>query len=126
MVNDEKQRGRAVIDDCGPFGVTKDGECAFEIGATVPSVTCPEVQLYIIIGRGDVAQDFARALRQRRAPEICVNDNAGAVDHRLDATRAKFFNRSANKINNVIGMGDFAAPSNLSELAPDKIDNERS
>src|SRR5438445_11264975 len=117
MVGDEDRRGGAIVYDGGGLGPAKDGQSALEVGAAVAAVTRSEIQLYIIIGRGDVSEDLTGALGKRRAPKIGVNDNSGAVDHRLDPARAKLFNFCADKIDNRRSVGDFLASSNLRELA---------
>src|SRR6516225_9849434 len=100
MVGDENQRGGAVVNDGGGFGLAKNGERAFKINSAVAAVSGRQIELYSIIGRSDIAEHFARALGKRRAAKICVNDNAGAIDHRLNATGAQLFNRRSDKIDN--------------------------
>src|SRR5438477_516869 len=60
-------------------------ETAHEKVAPMTAVTRREIQLYIIIGGGDVPEDFTSALGKRRAPKVRMNDDSGAVDHRLNS-----------------------------------------
>jgi hypothetical protein len=113
MANAQNQRGGAVVDNRGGFGLAKDSERAFEISSAVAAVSGRQVELYIIIGRSDVAEYFSRALSQGRATEICVNDNARAINHWLNTAGAQFLNSGADKTDNRGGIGDFAPPSNL-------------
>src|SRR5690349_8097654 len=98
MMSNEHERGRAIVNDGRAFGLAKDGERAFEISSAIAPVSGRQIELYIIIGRSDAAEHFARALGQRRATKICVNDNTGAIDHWLNATGAQFFDCGADKI----------------------------
>src|SRR5438552_1154797 len=125
MVGDEEKGSGAIVHDGGGLGLAKDGQSALQIGAPVAAVTRREIQLYIIIGGGDVPEDFTGSLGKRRAPEIGVNDNSGAVDHRLHTAGAQLVERGAHMTENRASVRNFAALTNLGKLAPDKIDNQR-
>ena len=124
MVGDEEKGSSAIVHDRGGLGLAKDSQSALQIGAAVAAITGFEIELYIIISGGDVSEDFPGALCQRRASEVCVNDNASAVDDRLNSARSKLLNCAANKIDNRARLGNFATPANLRQLAADKIDNQ--
>src|SRR5205085_10599475 len=51
MVSDQHERGGAVVHDGGRFGLAKDGERAFQIGAANSAISGREIELYIIISR---------------------------------------------------------------------------
>jgi hypothetical protein len=54
-----------------------------------------------------------------------VNDDSGAVNDRLNASRPELCDCSADKIDNRTGFRDFFATTELREFAPDKVENER-
>src|SRR5438094_6825165 len=109
MMDDEDKRGGAVIYDGRCFGLTKDSERPFEISATVAPISGLQLELYIIIGGSDLPEHFARSLRKRRAPEVGVDNNAGAVDYRLDPAGAEIVKRLTDKIDNLGELRDFLA-----------------
>ena len=65
MANNQHERRGAVVHDSRGFGLTKDGEGPLEIPTAITAGTAPEIDFYIIIRGGDVAEDFARALGKR-------------------------------------------------------------
>src|SRR4029453_18820529 len=97
MRNDQDQCRRAIINDRGRFSLAKDRESALKVGTALATISGSKVELYIIIGGGDVPEDFARPLGKRRAAKICVNNDAGPIDHRLNSTCGQFFNIGANQ-----------------------------
>ena len=84
-----------------------------------------EIELEIGIAAGDLIERLNGGRRERRASEIRVNDNTGAVDHRLDSVGATVLDGGADKIDNRIPVGDFAGGPEPGKFAPDKIDNHR-
>src|SRR5438552_12875428 len=126
MVRYEDQSSCAIVHDRGGFGLAEDGEGALEVGATVAAIAAGQVELEIIIRGSDISKHFTGALRERRPAEIGVNDDASAVDHRLNPARAKFLDRGADKIDNRVELRDFAESTELGQFLADEIDNQRS
>src|SRR5260370_29977952 len=126
MTDDEDERGRAVVHDGGRFCLAEEGKRALEINAAATAVAGGEIELQIIIRGGGIPERFACALRKGRSTEVVVNDDAGAVDHRLNSTRAKLLDRGANKIDDCGELRDLALPTNLRQFLPDDIDKQRS
>src|SRR6266446_7863551 len=117
MTDHEDQRGRAVVHDGGRFCLGEEGKRALEINAAATTVAGGKVELQIIIRGSDVAERFACALRKGRSAEIGMNDNASAVDHRLNSTRAKFLKRRLDKIDNCGELRDFTEFAAIVDLS---------
>ena len=125
-MDDEDERGRAVVYDSGRFPLSEECEGAFEVNTTGTAVAGGKIEFQIIIGGSGVPERFACALRKGRSTEVGVNDDAGAVDHRLNSTRAKFLKRRLDKIDNCGEIRDLALPTNLRQFLSNDIDNQRS
>src|SRR4029077_4258468 len=103
-----------------------EGGGGVEVNTTGAAVAGGEIEFQIIIGGSGVPERFACALRKRRSTEVGVNDDAGAVDHRLNSTRAKFLKRRLDEIDNCGEIRDLALPTNLPQFLSNDIDNQRS
>ena len=126
MTDDEDERGRAVVHDDSSFCLAEEGKRALEINAAVSTVAGGKIELQITIRGGGIPERFACALRKWRSTEVGVNDNAGAVDHRLNSTRAKLLKRRLDKVDNCGELRDLALPTNLRQFLSDDIDNQQS
>src|SRR4029077_14169216 len=109
MTDDQNDRGRAVVYDSGHFRLSEEGEGALAVITTGAAVWGGKIEFQIIIGGSGDPERFACALRKGRSTEVGVNDDAGAVDHRLNSTRAKFLKRRLDKIDNCGELRDFTA-----------------
>ena len=72
-----------------------------------------KIELQIIIRGSNVPEGFACALWEGGPAKVGMNDDAGAVDHRLNPARAKLLDRRANKIDNRGELRDFTGATEL-------------
>ena len=88
MPKHEQQRRGTVVGDGGGFRAAEQREIMFEISRTAASLAAGQVKFEIVVTGGDGLERFDHGRTERRAPEVGVNNNARAVDDRLDAARA--------------------------------------
>ena len=76
----------------------------------------------------DVAQRFEHARAERGAAKVGVDQDAGAVDDRLDALGAECGERGTNRGDDSVGRDDGlrGALAEFSQLAPDDSDDDGS
>ena len=74
----------------------------------------------------DVAQRFEHARTERRAAEVGVDENAGAVDNRLNALRAECRERGANASDYSVegDLGFRGVLAQFRQIAPDDGDDD--
>src|SRR5260370_6289012 len=123
MPDNEDQRSRAIVDDRGRFGSTKQRERFLNVRGAVTALTADEIVFEIGVGRTDLTQRANRFRSERCASKIRVNDNPSPVDDGLQPAGAKLFDRTAHKIDDRFGVGNAGFRANSSKLSPDKIDN---
>src|SRR4029077_5123419 len=106
MLDDQDQRGCAIVYDRGGFRAAKNSEGVLDvIAAMTPLAGCQIVFEIRVTGAG-FNQRANGLARERGASEICVNDNAGAVDHRLNSAGPERFERTPNKTDNRLEVRD--------------------
>ena len=89
MLNDQHQRGRAVVNDRGRFRSAKERERILDVSAAATALARHEIIFEIGVSRTDFFERLDRLRRKRRAPNVRVNDDPGPVDDRLQPAGAK-------------------------------------
>ena len=125
MLNDQHQRGRAVVNDRGRFRSAKERERILDVSAAATALARHEIIFEIGVGRTDFFERLDRLRRKRRAPNVRVNDDPGPVDDRLQPAGAKLLERTAYKIDNRSEFGNLAFRANPRKFLPDDGDDDR-
>src|SRR5207237_754588 len=96
MPDNEDERGGAIVDNGGRLCAANESECAFQVSAAMPAVAAGKIIFKIRITNGNLTEQFHGFGRERRAPEIGMNNNTGAVDDGLQTRTAQIVERGAD------------------------------
>jgi hypothetical protein len=77
----QHRRGRVVVDDNGGVGAGQARDQVRGVRVAAPACAAREVVFEVGVAGRDFGDAIRRRPRQRRAPEIRVNDHARGVDH---------------------------------------------
>ena len=91
MPENQDERSGAIVDDRGRFRTAQQREIVFEIDGTMSAFTGREIVFEVVVVARNGAEGFDDRLAERRTTEVGVNDDAGAVDERLDSCEAQVF-----------------------------------
>jgi hypothetical protein len=125
MMGDQHQRGCAVIHDRGCFGLTENGQRPFDVFTPVASLAGEKIEFKIVVTAANLAEGFGCPFGKGRATKVCVNDNSGSVNERLEATGPNLFNRSAENSKDRFNFWDSAAGPGSGELPSHQIHHQR-
>lgn len=81
----EDEGSGAVVDDGGSFGFDKDSEGFFEEGSALAALAGGKVDLEVAVVGGNIVDSLSGTVTEGRAPEIGVDEDAGAVEDGLEA-----------------------------------------
>ena len=95
MAHDEDERGRAIVDHGGGFRAAEQSETLFQISGALSPGSGGEVVLEIVVAGADVRERAQRRGAERSPAEIGVENDAGAVDDRLQASLGAAIERAA-------------------------------
>ncbi len=85
MPQNEHQCGSVVVHDSGGVSPAQEREIVFEIGRAAAAFAAGQIVFEVVVVRADLRQRFDCGRAERSATEVSVDDDAGAVDDRLDA-----------------------------------------
>ena len=125
MAQDEHQRGRAIVGHGGRFRAAEQGEVVLEISRARAAFAAGEVEFEIVVIRRDGAECLNHRFAERRATQVGVHDDTGAVDDRLNAARAKSAERRADAGQHAVEGGNFLAGAESGQFPADDRDDRR-
>src|ERR1700722_5807507 len=102
MSKNQNKRTRVIIHNRSSFRSAQQCEIVFRVRGAPAAPSLGESVLKIVVLRSDPGHRFHDSMPQWRATEIRVNENAGAIDHRLDAGCAQDSQRGTHERENVI------------------------
>jgi hypothetical protein len=79
----EEDGGGVVVDDERSLGARQPAKRVCDVGLARPARARLEVELEVRVGAADLLDARQCRLRERRAPEVRVDDHAGGVQHAL-------------------------------------------
>ena len=94
-----------------------------QVRRTMAAFAAHEIVFQIVVICGDCAQRFDHCGSQRSAAEICVNDDTGAVDHRLNFRELHCFDGRANAAHCAAEVWDFFLCAKQPELAANDVND---
>ena len=84
MPQDEHERGGAIVHHGRCLGAAEQREIVLEVGRAMAAFAARQIVFEIGVIGSDRGERFDRRRAERCAAEVRVNDDAGAVDHRLN------------------------------------------
>ena len=119
MPKHEQQRRGTVVGDGGGFRAAEQREIMFQISRAPASLAAGQVKFEIVVTGGGGLERFDHGRAERRAPEVGVNNNARAVDDRLDARRAQGVKGGTDAIEHAVEFGNLFLRAQRSQFAAD-------
>src|SRR5581483_5813500 len=116
-------RRRAIIYHRRGFGFTQDRQVRFEIIRASATLTGNEIELEIAVACRDLSEGFAGGSAQWRATKIRVQNNPGAVYHRLQARMKMSIQRAHDVIEHVFEGNELVRFAQRRKLSPNDGDD---
>src|SRR5205814_8255386 len=106
MPKDEHQGRGAVVDDRRRFRAADEGQVVFEISGAAAPHAAGQIEFEIVVVGGNGLKHLDYGESERRAAQVGVDDDAGAVDHRLDTRVAEGVERRADAREHAVEVGN--------------------
>src|SRR5919204_6209109 len=74
MPHDQHECGGAIVDDGGGFGAAENRQISLEVLGAIATLAGAEIELDIAVAGRKLVEQFARAISQRRASEVGVQN----------------------------------------------------
>ena len=123
MMDDENERSRAIVHHAGGFGLTESRERTLKILAASATHTRVQIEFQIVIGAASFEQCVQGLRCERYASEIGVNNDAGAVDYRLQTAAPKPIERSVHSLDRI--PPELFRTASLCEFLSNRLNNQR-
>jgi len=124
VAEDEDEGGGGIIDDGGGGGVGGEGEEVFDVGGAGSAFAGVEVEFEVAVTGGDIGEGEGGGLGEGGAAEVGVEEDAGAVDDRLEAVAGEGGEGGVQLGDERGEVGDLAGCAALVEAFADGVDDD--
>src|SRR6188508_2151963 len=124
MAENENECGGAIVHNRGCLSPCQNGERRLEKAGALAPLAAVEIEFQIVVLAGYFPQRIADRERQRSAAEIRMNDDAGAIDDRLDAAARKTLQSPADTRRRILKLRRFPAGRRFGAHRRDFLPNQ--
>ena len=108
------------------FALAEKRERIFQERAAFPASARLEVGLEVVVVRGDFVHCADRGGAKRRATKIRMENDAGAIDERLEARSRQVARRCSDRGDDLVEFRRSSFRAKTSEMLPNELGNARS
>ena len=125
MANHQHERRGAVVHNRRRLGTAEQREVMLEVRRPSAPRAAGQVKFQIVVVRGDGLEGLDHRRTERRPAEVSVDDNAGAIDERLNARRPERLEGRADALEHGVKVAHLFLRPQRGQFAADDGDDGR-